>query len=44
MVGGDKTIPTKMGRFVGMKADERMCHGMVSFVSGFSELARTSLF
>ena len=36
MVGGDKTIPTKIGTLVGIKAEARMCHGMISFVSGFS--------
>lgn len=43
MVGGDKTIPTKIGTLVGMKAEARMCQGMISFVSGFS-LATISSF
>ena len=43
MVGGESTMPTKIGMLVGMKADERMCHGMISLVSGLSLDAKTSL-
>ena len=33
MVGGDRIIPRKMGKFVGINADERICQGMISLVS-----------
>ena len=36
IVGGDKIMPRKIGKLVGMKADVRICHGMISFMSACS--------
>ncbi len=36
IVGGDRIIPKKIGKLVGMNADERICHGMISFMSACS--------